>query len=63
MLVPLSLIEELRQAGEAEGPKKALDRIANQIREIKSGNLGDGIHIMAMGQENLIPEILTKAGL
>ena len=61
--VPLSLIEELRQAGEAEGPKKALDRIANQIREIKSGNLGDGIHIMAMGQENLIPEILTKAGL
>jgi len=63
VMVPLSLIEELRQAGEAEGPKKALDRIANQIREIKSGNLGDGIHIMAMGQENLIPEILTKAGL
>ena len=61
--VPLSLIEELRQAGEAEGSKKALDRIANQIREIKSGNLGDGIHIMAMGQENLIPEILAKAGL
>lgn len=63
VLVPLSLIEELRQAGEVEGPKKALDRIANQIREIKSGNLGDGIHIMAMGQESLIPEILTKAGL
>jgi 5,10-methylenetetrahydrofolate reductase len=61
--VPPSLIEELRQAGEAEGPKKALDRIAAQIKEIKSGNLGDGIHIMAMGQENLIPEILNKAGL
>lgn len=63
VIVPLSLIEEFRQAGETEGPKKALEWTINQIKEIKAGNLGDGVHIMAAGQEELIPEILTKAGL
>lgn len=61
--VPVSLIEEFRQAGEIEGPKKALEWTVNQIKEIKANRWGDGVHIMAMGQEHLIPEILDKAGL
>lgn len=61
--VPVALIEEFRQAGETEGLKKALEWTVNQIREIKTNQLGDGVHIVAMGQEHLIPEILTKAGL
>lgn len=63
VMVPLSIIEEFRQAGETEGPKKALEWVVNQIKEIKARNLGDGVHIMAMGQEELIPDILDKAGL
>jgi 5,10-methylenetetrahydrofolate reductase len=63
VLVPASLIDPLRQAGESEGPKRALELTANLIKEIKAQNLGDGIHLMAMGQEHLIPEILTKVGL
>jgi 5,10-methylenetetrahydrofolate reductase len=63
VLVPASLIDPLRQAGEIEGPKRALDLTADLIKEIKAQNLGDGIHLMAMGQEHLIPEILTKVGL
>lgn len=63
VLVPSALIEQLRQAGEEEGSRRALDLAADLIKEIKGQNLGDGVHIMAMGQEQLIPEILSKAGL
>lgn len=63
VLVPAPLIEQLRQAGEAEGSRRALELATELIREIKGQNLGDGVHIMAMGQEQLIPELLSKAGL
>ena len=63
VLVPASLIDSLRQAGGIEGPKTALDLTANLIKEIKAQNLGDGIQLMAMGQEHLLPEIMTKAGI
>jgi methylenetetrahydrofolate reductase (NADPH) len=63
VLVPAPLIEQLRQAGEAEGTRRALELAAELIREIKGQNLGDGVHIMAMGQEQVIPELLSKAGL
>lgn len=63
VIVPLPLIEEFRQAGETEGPRKALEWTVAQIKEIRAKNLGDGVHLMAIGQEHLIPEILDKAGL
>jgi 5,10-methylenetetrahydrofolate reductase len=63
VLVPAALIGQLRQAGEGEGTRKAQGLAADLIREIKGQNLGDGVHIMAMGQEHRIPEILSKAGL
>ncbi|MBI5586043.1 MAG: methylenetetrahydrofolate reductase [Deltaproteobacteria bacterium] len=63
VLVPAPLIEQLRQAGETAGARRAVDLAAELIQEIKGQNLGDGVHLMAMGQEALIPEILSKAGL
>jgi methylenetetrahydrofolate reductase (NADPH) len=63
VLVPAPLIEQLRQAGEVEGSRRALELAAELIREIKGQHLGDGVHLMAMGQEQVIPELLSKAGL
>lgn len=63
VLVPAALIEQLRQAGESEAGRRGLEITAALIQEIKGQNLGDGVHVMAMGQEHLIPEILSKAGL
>ena len=63
VIVPQGLIQEWRQAGENEGPQKALEWLVGQVQTIKNKKLGDGIHLMAMGQEQLIPEILAKAGL
>jgi methylenetetrahydrofolate reductase (NADH) len=62
VVVPQGLIQEWQQAGEKEGPQKALEWVIGQVQTIKNQKLGDGIHLMAMGQEQLIPEILTKAG-
>jgi methylenetetrahydrofolate reductase (NADPH) len=63
VLVPETLIEKFRQAGETEAGRMSLEVAAALVKEIKGQNLGDGVHIMAMGQEHLIPEILSKAGL
>lgn len=63
VLVPATLIEQLRKAGEAEAGRMSREVTGALIKEIKGQNLGDGVHIMAMGQEHLIPEILSKAGL
>jgi 5,10-methylenetetrahydrofolate reductase len=63
VLVPKDLIAQWQAAGENEGPRKALEWTANQIKEVKTRQLGQGVHLMAMGQEELIPEILAKAGL
>jgi methylenetetrahydrofolate reductase (NADPH) len=63
VLVPAMLIEKFRQAGEAEAGRISLEVAAALIKEVKGQNLGDGVHIMAMGQEQLIPEILSKTGL
>jgi 5,10-methylenetetrahydrofolate reductase len=63
VLVPETLIDKFRQAGETEAGRMSLEVAAALVKEIKGQNLGDGVHIMAMGQEHLIPEILSKAGL
>lgn len=57
--VPAHLIEELKGA---EKPiKKGIEIAARQIRELKS--VCHGVHVMAIGAEHLVPEILAEAGL
>ncbi|MCL5292355.1 MAG: methylenetetrahydrofolate reductase [Actinobacteria bacterium] len=59
VFVPEPLIEELK--GAADPPAKGLEIAARQIRAL--AGVCDGVHIMAIGAEEEVPEILDLAGL
>ena len=61
MDIPAALIERMREAEDkkAEGVAIALD-IIKEIRKIEGIS---GLHIMAIGWEEIVPEIVKKAGL
>ncbi len=69
--VPKHMIDRLAAAA-AEGKEKGvkglamklgIEMAAEMIAEIKAQNLGDGVHIMAIGAEKNVPIILEKAGI
>jgi methylenetetrahydrofolate reductase (NADPH) len=61
--VPQPLIEELKATPKGEGLKKGIEIAARLIRQIKDERLCDGVHIMFIGREKRVPEILEAAGL
>jgi 5,10-methylenetetrahydrofolate reductase len=59
--VPEQLIEEMANTGKEDRKKKSAEIAVNIIDRIKP--LCQGVHIMALGWEDLIPEIINQAGL
>jgi len=57
--VPDALIEEMDQA--EDRTKKGVEIAARLIREMKG--MCQGVHIMAIGTEKLVPAIVDEAGL
>ena len=69
--VPDWMIERL-EAAAAEGKEKGIkglpmqagiDMAAESIAQIKAENVCEGVHIMAIGAEQNVPEILKRAGI
>jgi methylenetetrahydrofolate reductase (NADPH) len=62
MMVPDSLIERLKNA---EDPKKeGVDICVEDVKYIKENIKGvHGVHIMAIAWEEVVPEIVERAGL
>lgn len=58
--VPQHLIDELKAAGKEKALDCGIDIAARQVRELKG--VCDGVHIMAIGLEDKVPEILKRAG-
>ena len=58
--VPQHLIDELKSAGKEKALDCGMDIAARQIRELKG--ICDGVHVMAIGLEDKVPEILKRAG-
>jgi len=58
--VPQNLIDELKAAGKEKALDCGMDIAARQIRELKE--ICDGVHVMATGLEDKVPEILRRAG-
>lgn len=59
--VPQNLIDELKAAGKEKALSAGLDIAARTIRAVR--DICDGAHIMAIGMEDKVPEIIKRAGL
>jgi len=63
IFVPQYLIDELAQAPKGTGVAKGIEIAARLIRQAKEEKLCDGAHIMFIGKEERVPEILEAADL
>lgn len=59
--VPDDLIKEISLAQKEDRPKKSVEIAARLIKELKP--LSSGIHLMPLGWDKLVPQILNAAGL
>ena len=63
IFVPQYIIDEMAQAAKGQGISKGIEIAARMIRQIKEEKICDGVHIMFIGREERVPEILEGAGL
>jgi len=63
IFVPQYFIDELAEAPKGKGLSKGIEIAGRLIRQIKEEKICDGVHIMAIGREERVPEILEAAGL
>ncbi len=63
IFVPQHLIDELAQAPKGKGLSKGIEIAGRLISQIKKEKICDGVHIMAIGREEVVPDILAAAGL
>ena len=63
IFVPQNLIDELSSAPKGEALAKGIEIAARMISALKKDAVCDGIHIMAIGREEVVPDILAAAGI
>ena len=63
VFVPQNLIDELAGAPKGTAIKKGIEIAGRMIRQIKEEGICDGVHIMAIGKEEVVPDILSAAGI
>ena len=63
IFVPPNLIEELKSAPKGGALNKGIEIAGRMIREKKKEALCDGVHIMAINKEEVVPDVLRAAGM
>jgi methylenetetrahydrofolate reductase (NADPH) len=63
IIVPQAIIDELATAEKGRGLQKGIEIASRLIKTIKQENLCHGVHIMAVGNEGIVPDILEVAKL
>jgi 5,10-methylenetetrahydrofolate reductase len=61
--VPQELIDEMASAAKGRAVEKGIEIAGRMIRRVREERMCDGVHIMAIGREELVPEIMSAAGL
>ena len=63
--VPQELLDEMASVPKGKGNalKKGIEIAGRMIKELKEEAICDGVHIMAIGKEEVVPDILSEAGL
>ena len=63
IFVPQNLIDELASAPKGEALTKGIEIASRMVATLKKESVCDGVHIMAIGREEVVPDILAIAGL
>ena len=63
VFVPKELIDEMDQAPKGRKLDKGIEIAGRMIKRVHEENMCDGVHIMAIGREELVPDIMSAAGL
>ena len=61
ILVPDALVEEMASAEKGKRLEAGIRIAGSMIRQLREEKLCDGVHIMAIGKEDRVPDILTAA--
>jgi len=61
--VPQGLIDEMDAAPKGRKVDKGIEIAGRMIRRIRDERMCDGVHIMAIGKEDRVPDIMEAAGL
>jgi methylenetetrahydrofolate reductase (NADPH) len=61
--VPQELIDEMASAAKGRAVEKGIEIAGRMIRRVREERMCDGVHIMAIGREELVPEIMSAAGV
>jgi len=63
IFVPEELIEELANAEKGKALETGIAIAGRMIRTLKEESICDGVHVMAINKEEVVPDILAAAGL
>lgn len=63
IFVPQVLIDEMTSAEKGQALQKGIEIAGRMVKTIKEKNICDGVHIMAIGKEEVVPDILAAAGI
>ena len=63
IFVPQNLIDELAAAPKGEALSKGIEIAGRMIAALRKDSICDGVHVMAIGKEEVVPDILAAAGL
>jgi 5,10-methylenetetrahydrofolate reductase len=63
VFVPQDLVDELSAAPKGQALAKGIEIAGRMIKQIHEEKMCDGVHIMAIGKEEKVPDIMAAAGL
>ena len=63
VFVPQDLIDEMASAPKGQALTKGIEIAGRMIKRIHDEKMCDGVHIMAIGNEEKVPDIMAAAGL
>ncbi len=63
IFVPQHLIEELKSAPKGGALNKGIEIAGRMVASLKEKGLCDGVHIMAINKEEVVPDVLQAAGI
>jgi len=61
--VPQEFIDEMASAPKGRALAKGIEIAGRMIKQIEEEKICDGVHIMAIGKEDVVPDIMAAAGL